>query len=101
MCFACILHGLLRDILRGMKKEKVAADPTPKGAKLEKVEVWMPVEMKRQLEAVSIKENRSTNKQAVHFIQLGVEGTNLSALARKVDAMEAMLAELLRRSERG
>lgn len=102
MYFACILQALLRDILRRMKKDKQQAvsDPSPKGADLEKVEVWLRSGSKRRLETIALQDNRSANKQAVHYIEIGMDGIDLREMARKVENMELMLAELLRRSEK-
>lgn len=78
-------------------KPQDTTKPTPRGAELEKVEVWLPVGYKRRLEAIAAQENRSTNKQAVHYLKTGMDGTSLAEIARKVDRLEAMLSEIKRR----
>lgn len=99
MHFACILWAVSRDTLPRMmnKKAQDTTKPTPRGAGLEKVEVWLPVGCKRRLEAIAALENRSTNKQAVHYLKTGMDGASLAEIARKVDTLEAMLTEVIRR----
>jgi len=79
------------------EKPRDATKPAPRGAGLEKVEVWLPVGYKRRLEAIAAQENRSTNKQAVHYLKTGMDGTSLAEIARKVASLEAMLTEVIRR----
>lgn len=79
------------------KNPQDAKQPTPRGAGLEKVEVWLPVGYKRRLEAIAAQENRSTNKQAVHYLKAGIDGTDLAEIARKVARLESMLTEVIRR----
>lgn len=99
MWFACILRASLRDTLLRMKNEKQqsAVEQAPKGASLEKADVWLRVDVKRRLEEIAARENRSTNKQAVHYIEAGIKGLDLELLARKIDNIETMLAEALKR----
>lgn len=79
------------------EKQQAATKPGPRGASLEKVDVWLPVEEKRRLEQVAGRENRSINKQAVHYIERGLNGASFDSLARKIDNIEALLIEALRR----
>lgn len=99
MHFACILHVSLRDTLRHMKNENQENVDTPKGASLEKIDVRLRVDVKRRLEEIAEHENRSGNKQAVHYIETGLKGIDLETLARKIDNIETMLTEALRRMD--
>lgn len=86
-----------------MKKEKQQAgsDPAPKGADIEKMDVWLRVEVKRSLEALALKEGRSGTKQAAYFIEMGMKGVNLTELAQKMERMDAKLDAILNEIRRG
>lgn len=97
MCYACILHAWLRDILAAMTKQENNKKPAKGG--LEKVEVWLPSDMKQRLAEFADREQRSTNKQAVYFIESGLSGVNAADLSRSVENIETMLAALVKRLE--
>lgn len=101
MYFACILRAMLRDILRGMneKTQSSKSKTTPKGVDLEKIEVRLLGETKRRLESAADRDHRSGNKQAVHYIESCLNGVTFDDLARKIDNIESLLIEVLRRMD--
>ncbi|MCI2809355.1 hypothetical protein [Eoetvoesiella caeni] len=87
----------MKDMLRHMTKETQKDAQQQTRGTLEKIDVRLPSETKSRLEAIAKREQRSGNKQAVYYIESGVNGIDLEALARKIDRIEAMLTEALRR----
>ncbi|HWK70003.1 MAG TPA: hypothetical protein VNS29_04095 [Burkholderiaceae bacterium] len=79
------------------EKQQSGAAPAPKGAGLEKADVWLRVEVKRRLEEIAARENRSVNKQAVHYIEQGLAGLSPEQMAQRIDSIESKLDEVLRR----
>lgn len=78
-------------MLRGMTTKKDTPD---------RMDVRVPEALKERLEARATQENRSRNAQAAHYIELGLQGLSPSEMARRMDAIESKLDELLRRLDR-
>ncbi|WP_237173010.1 Arc family DNA-binding protein [Paracandidimonas lactea] len=63
----------------------------------EKLDVRLPGDLRDRLKERAKRENRSSNAQAVHYIEAGLNGMDAEELARRIASMDAKLDELLRR----
>ena len=80
-----------------MKKETGSRQEEPIKGALDKVDVWLTTDTKARLVALAAREQRSANKQAVYFIENGVNGIDLTKLAQFVERVDAKLDIILRK----
>lgn len=72
---------------------RLAAMTAPK-APLVKFDIRISDEMRTRLATQAAKENRSSNAQAVYYIQCGLDGLSGEDLASAVSRIETTLAEI-------
>lgn len=85
------MTGLCQSTLPSMSEKSEAP---------ERMDVRVPEELRARLEATARRENRSRNAQAMHYIEMGLNGPNIAELAKRIDSIESKLDEVLRRLDK-